>query len=467
MTGFARRTSINGPFDDMLMFNEYEDLTNIKINWNDISDEGFVERKQLEFTSNNLPDFFFRTDLNPYEVIEYGSEGGILIPLEGLIEDYAPNISALLEEYPEVRDGITAPDGHIYNIPGIVTLDAARNEKLWINQTWLDELGLEIPETQEELEEVLRAFKEEDPAGNGETIPMMMMNWIQMLGTMAGMYGLDSQMGYDINIDGDDIELWRASEDAREGYEWLHEMYSEGLIDNRVFSQTYADFVAEVSSGNVGIFRNQATDIFTEVVDDYVGMSPVEGPHGDRGHWSGSVGRDFGAFAISAANKYPAETIRWLDYFYGEEGSIFYAMGVEGETFEYDEDGNAQYIGSNDASEVGQFTPWPGNASPYWTNEKNSPAIYAEADKKAQEAVAPYMSDIVYPAPIIEMDTAIKLDEMRQDIDPYFDESFAEFINGDRPLNDEEWEKFVDTMYKLGQGELEEIYQEIFLDVFK
>src|SRR5699024_8629977 len=108
-------------------------------------------------------------------------------------------------------------------------------------------------------------------------------------------------------------------------------------------------------------------------------------------------------FAISAANKYPAETIRWLDYFYGEEGSIFHAMGVEGETFEYDEDGNAQYIGSNDASEVGQFTPWPGNASPYWTNEKNSPAIYAEADKKAQEAVAPYMSDIVYPAPIIEM----------------------------------------------------------------
>ena len=40
---------------------------------------------------------------------------------------------------------------------------------MYINQTWLDNLGLEVPTNMDELEEVLIAFKEGDPNGNGDT----------------------------------------------------------------------------------------------------------------------------------------------------------------------------------------------------------------------------------------------------------------------------------------------------------
>ena len=40
--------------------------------------------------------------------------------------------------------------------------------KLWFNYDWLEKLGLEEPQTTEELYEVLKAFKTQDPNGNGK-----------------------------------------------------------------------------------------------------------------------------------------------------------------------------------------------------------------------------------------------------------------------------------------------------------
>src|SRR5690606_31474844 len=101
------------------------------------------------------------------QLIASYSANGQIIPLDGMIEaGYAPNLSRLMEEDEGIRKAITSADGHIYSLPNISEADG-RISSSWINQKWLDHLGLDMPATVEEFYEVLKAFKERDPNQNG------------------------------------------------------------------------------------------------------------------------------------------------------------------------------------------------------------------------------------------------------------------------------------------------------------
>src|SRR5699024_11240938 len=81
-----------------------------------------------------------------------------ILPLEDLIDEYAPNIKKLLEENPEIEKSITTTDGHIYALPQIS--EGHRSiwqSPIWYNGNWLDELGVdELPETTDEFYELLK-----------------------------------------------------------------------------------------------------------------------------------------------------------------------------------------------------------------------------------------------------------------------------------------------------------------------
>lgn len=458
---FARRSPVNSPYQDMRMFQEYEEMTNMNIEWDDVPQDGFAERKNLEFSSGELPDVFYKSDISQLEAVEYGSSG-ILIPLEELLEEYAPNLTALYEEYPEIKASITAPDGHIYALPALITLNAARTDKIWINKTWLDNLGLKEPTNPDELIEVLTAFRDNDPNGNGEQdeVPMTFRNWGQLMNSMAGSWGLVNQMGYQLNIKDDQVNIWMTDDRLKEYLQFLNKLYTEGLMDRGIFTQEESIFVGNMTAGKVGIFWNQTTDAFNDVKEHYIGMSPIVGPHGDQLHPSSPIARDFGTFAITSANEYPQETMRWIDHFFSEEGSIFFRYGVEGETFEYDEEGNPQYLGSVSGEKIGQFTPWPGGGSPQLVTEKNASAINPPEAQEAQGKLDPYLPEAVYGAPIFDEDTTKEVEQLRQDIDMYYQESTAKFITGD--LSFEKWEEYVATLENMGLDRLEEIYQEAY-----
>ena len=94
-----------------------------------------------------------------------GKDGGML-PLNDLIDEYAPNIKKMLEEDPNFKYQATAEDGNIYNIP--LGKELQSSQFYWIRQDWLDKLGLAVPTTVDELHDVLLAFKNNDPNGNGK-----------------------------------------------------------------------------------------------------------------------------------------------------------------------------------------------------------------------------------------------------------------------------------------------------------
>lgn len=460
---FTRIAPVNGPFKEMPVFQDYEKLSNVKVEFIEAPTDGFQEKKNLLFASNELPDALFRSGLSPLEAVRYGSAGQ-LIPLEGLIDEYAPNLKKLMEEYPEIRAGITTPEGHIYAIPGIVTLGAARTDKKWINQMWLEKLNLEVPETTDELYDVLIAFRDGDPNGNGkqDEIPMTARVGLAIVAAMSGSFGLDTQLGYNINIENDKVSIWMGSDKNKEMLMYLNKLYKEKLLDPEIFSHTEAQYLAKQGSGNTGFFFDQTNNNFLSIQDQYTGIAPPAGPGGDRMQSQAlPIARDFGAFAITSINKYPEVTMRWIDYFYSDEGSTLLRFGREGEHYEL-KDGIPYYTEDflKDITNQAKITPYAGGGAPHLISEQVASFINPPQVQEAQQQLDPFMPKVRYAAPMFDEQTAQQVNILRNDIDKYYEEQSTKFIVG--ALSFDKWGEFQSTLQKMKIGELEKLYQDAY-----
>jgi putative aldouronate transport system substrate-binding protein len=464
---FTRIAPSNGPFKDMPVFQDYEKLSNIQVEFIEAPTDGFNEKKNLLFASNELPDALYRSGLTPLEATRYGA-GGQLIPLESLIDKYAPNIKKLMDTYPEIRSAITTPEGHIYAIPGIVSVNAARTDKRWMNQAWLNKLNLKEPETTDELYEVLKAFRDKDPNGNGkqDELPMTARSGLAIVPIMAGSFGLDFQLGYNINLENDKVNLWMGSDRNKELLMYLNKLYSEKLLDQELFTQKEAQYLAKQGTGNTGLFFDQTNNpmLQNKVENQYIGIAPVKGPHGDRLQLAAPVPRDFGAFAITSVNKHPEATLRWVDHFYGDEGSTMLRFGRQGENYELRE-GIPYYTDAFLATgNQSKITPYAGGGAPHLISEKVASYINPKQVQEAQKKLDPYMPKIRYAAPMFDEATAQQVNTLRNDIDKYYEEQSTKFIAG--ALSFDKWGEFQDTLKKMKIDELQKLYQAAY-DNFK
>lgn len=90
---FSRIAPVNGPFKDMPVFQDYAKLSNIQVDFTEVPTDGFQEKRICCSRTNELPDALYRSALTSLEAIRYGSAGQ-LIPLENLINKYAPNFKS-------------------------------------------------------------------------------------------------------------------------------------------------------------------------------------------------------------------------------------------------------------------------------------------------------------------------------------------------------------------------------------
>lgn len=462
LTMFADRSAANGPYKDMAMFKAYAKKTNIHMKFNDVPDVSFGNKQSLVFSSGNLPDIFYKAHISPLDAVKYGTSGS-LIPLEGLIKKYAPNIQALFKKYPEVKKAITAPDGHIYAMSDIITLLDARTNKLWLNKKMLKGVHMSVPTTTSDLYKMLKAFKAQYP-GN---IPFASASINDLVNAFSGSWGLVQQMGYNINIKNGKVHIWTGDKQYKEELMYLHKLYQANLIDHKIVTQTYAQYVAKMQSGKVGLFTNQATDAFPQDASKYMGIAPFKGPNGDQRYVASPIARDFGAFAISSANKYPAASIRWLDYFFSKKGAIFFRYGVEGKTFHYSKGGIPTYNQSvlNLPKGIGSMTPWPGGGSPQWVNDQDATAINTPQDQAAAAKLKPYVPKKVYAAPMFDASTATKVNDLKNTIDTFVGEATAKFITGDRSFST--WNQYTAQLKKMGLDKLQTYYQKAFDKQYK
>ena len=278
LTVFGIRDNNQCPWKDMLVLKEYEKMTGIHMEYQETGDQGKDEKKNLLFASNELPDVFLRPMFKESEIARYGVESGQLMPLNDLIEQYCPNLKALLDQDPQYWKAIEAADGNIYCLPQVNMNEIGPiSWKQWINKEWLAALDLELPTTTEELRDVLRAFRDGDPNGNGikDEIPLGVREASSIYEVLIGSWGLHRYMNNTINLVDGKVDFWIDNPEFKDYLMYFNSLYEEGLLWVDYYKRDLPLWRSNLSNALFGAFWMPFSDVFLKVEDKFVGFEPL------------------------------------------------------------------------------------------------------------------------------------------------------------------------------------------------
>ncbi len=463
----------NSDYNEMTMLKNLNEKTGVKVEYECITGSVWNEKKNLVLASNDLPDIFFGGGLADSDVIKYGSQG-VLIPLEELIEKYAPNIKKVFAENPEVKKSSMAADGHIYTLPyvdGYLPEDITTH--IYINKKWLDKLGLKEPATTEEFQEVLRAFKEKDPNGNGkkDEIPLSYRADNVYNGdlSLAGSFGVVDNLEHLMIKDGKML-FSPMEEGYKDHIKWLNTMFKEGLVDKEVFTQDQGQYLAKGKNDVLGSFIIYGSENIVgeeKAISDYVCLKPLKGPRGDQ-LWGRYVkGIRPHKFAITKDNKSPEATIRWVDEFFSEEFGVEVHLGELGKVIEK-ADGKYKVVTppKGVSSSQFKFQSCPGPYAPGVISKEvyENKLIQNESANRKTQAYKLYDEFATKePLPILNFTNGDlqEISVIKTDIDNYVKEMKAKWITGQVDI-ESTWDKYVKKLKEMGADKYVEMYQKAY-----
>lgn len=474
----VRKTVTHGDFSQMQTFQDLERATNIRFEWDQIPNETYTEKKKWMFLNGELPDVFF-SGLTSSDVVRYGSQG-LLIPLEELIDKYAPNIKKVFDAYPEVRKASTTPDGHIYSLAFMEANDymVYRNH-LAINREWLDKLGLEVPTTTDELYRVLQAFKERDPNGNGkrDEIPLASLygGINQNFHALFNAFGVRNPDGSKLAVKDNSVRYEPVQPEYKDAIKYIHKLYAEQLIDPETFTQDAKRFVAkgsasEIVYGSFTAFLGNVELGSLERLKRYTFVPPLTGPNGDR-TWRRQDNRITpNMFSITSANQYPESTMRLIDAMNEEDTAFQLWRGPYGSHIRKDSDGKIRQNPLPERKTV--LEAWIGEAAPYnsvplyFTKTMMGNYVLDETSSLRNEAYKLYKPYIVseeetYPQYIYyTVGQLQQLQTLDADIQSYQSAMEAKWII--EGGIDEEWDRYIAELDKMGLDRKIRIHQDAY-----
>ncbi|MDR1262346.1 MAG: extracellular solute-binding protein [Oscillospiraceae bacterium] len=473
----------------------YEDMSNVHVNWIVVPSDGFKDRVAITFASGSMPDVIAGMGgvLTAAEELQYAAQG-LLQPLDEVIERSSIHFKQFLEENPQTRKLISQDDGHIYSLPGLaVCYHCNYSQKFFINKVWLDNVGMGLPTTTDELYDVLKAFKEQDANGNGDPndeIPLItcLLGWhVDLDGYLMNAFIYSDPDTYMAVEDGSLIYT-PTQEGYREGLRYLNKLYANELLSPESFtnnestnSKINVAAIAdpkdwENSAAVIGsypfAYQNYSGD--TDIWKQYEILAPIAGPDGFVTTPEYSLVRDTirANMLITKDAKNPDLIMRWVDWFYTKEGTRF-RDGREGIEWRYAEPGELDFNG-NQAEIVSLTTP---EDDPFYGNVDWTQSIVINSSKsvretlkaaqdfrdptinngtevqlfqgtKAYEAVARDVNQSI-PGLSVPIDQISEYARIETELKSYVKTSMVKFITGDMDL-DKDWDTFQNNLKRIG-----------------
>lgn len=430
-----------------------------------------LELFNLMLVSGDIPDVVGGDALKD-NFFKYGMEGAF-VPLNDLIDQHAPNLKQFLAENPFIKKAITAPDGNIYYIPYIPDGKTAR--AYFIRQDWLDKLGLQQPQNVDELYEVLTAFRNQDPNGNGkkDEVPFFAREWTEMirLVTLWDARSTGSDAAHQFYIEGDKVRFGYADPEYRVAIRNLAKWYKEGLIDQEVFTRgsRAREFLLANDLGGMTHDWFASTSGYNVSLKDkvqgfqLVPFAPPASPKGRRMEENGRIAVKPDGWAISYANEHPVETIKYFDFVFSKKGRNLFNFGIEGVHWDM-VNGEATYKPEVLASstpvnaqmwEIGAQIPI-GYHMDYgyerqWTNEIAAAGIdlYLKGDYIVPQ----------FPGIAMSVKERKVFDKYWPGILTYMLEMQQAWIQGSRDVDDD-WADYVKRINQLGFGKVQAVLQQ-------
>ena len=467
-------------FSKVYVFQKYEEMTGVKVNWTTVSKADRAEAVYNVLINKQDIDVIMRCKISTTRLTQYGESGLILdLSKDDLLMDNAPNCWSYLKTHPDALASITNPDGSIYSIPQINSGAELRvSRKIYVNREWLERLKLDLPKTTEEFYEMLVTFRDEDANGNNDKsdeIPLASEDWLGIEEALLGSFGLGNRGQQNLFIDYDDdlgkTRLIAAADGYKDFLQYFNRLYKENLLDKYIFTVTLDQWQNNIMNDKVGVFMStNLANLPTGYSDKWIALEePLEGPNNDK--MFAAVRASFhstGAAVIPASCKNPELVLQWLDYFWTDEGTLFYHMGVEGETYVKNEDGTYSYTedildemktsGKSFDQVIAGYSPYPGGSNPtvevapYFAGGE-----MAEIPANAARGLYEYGPDEYWPVFTFTAEENDILSTIQTDITKYITTTEQDFITG--AMSFSEWSNYQKQLEKLGKKQLLDIYQ--------
>lgn len=492
-------SALSAGYDSNVVLNEMAEKAGISIEWDTMSDS-LAEQVNIRIAGEQLPDAFQGVGFSNFDISTYGADG-VFIDLTPYINaDVMPNLTKILEENPEIRAAITMSDGKIYGLPaaeqmGTGGIGLENDYSIYtvpqfsmINKAWLDELGLSVPTTLDELHDVLVAFKENDMSatyyGNapGSTIPMStgFDQWCWGQNVFYAGFGFtnwpnDICSDLVLQDDGtvDFVSDWAGYRDA---VTYFHDWYAEGLMDIEMFSQSTSQLIAKCSQGQVGVATWwYIEEVMGEKSSDYVFLPILEGPNGDYNvtvRTGGAV--NSGNLNVTSACGNPEALLKFYDQWYDGEKVMQLQYGPIG-TFFTEQDDKGMWLSITDAEAREKFGKSAGELK--GVHEVYGPKLILSSyyneyfymedraivrlQDLANSWVDPYVDSMVtYPIDCVFTQEELDIiDRYKADFESAVSEQEALWLKDGGPT-DEEWDAYCQMLVdSCGMEELQKAYQ--------
>ena len=476
---------VNGPMyanmssiRDVYFTEAYEKLTGVKIKWIEVASDAFEDQLALKLTTGDLPDIILKGGVSNSSQLKYGDQGFFKNLMENdMLKTYAPNYWALCQESPELLSASMMPDGSVYSM-GMIRNSTGSTiaSKLFFNQEWLTAVGKDVPTTSEEFYEVLKAFKNDDPNGNNmkdEIGLYLKPDHLQYV--TFGMFGIGNRGSANGYIDYDEqtksARYFATTDGFRNWVEWVTKLYKEGLLNKEYFDFTESNLGNYVNNDVCGVFAyTNLCMLGQETQQKFTYLNgAMTGPEGDKDYFGvNSIGTT-GSYIITSSCEYPEVALRWADYFFCDEGSLFFYYGDEGVTYDKLDNGTYQfndtvladfYSGKNSYDGCAVYVSLFG----YGNTPTMTKVPFNSADDNkgiALDAANALIADcaIAWPAFTFTKQEQRIIEDSKADIDKYVAGMRDAWIMGTQELTDDSWNQFVDTVNRMGIQDVLEVYE--------
>jgi putative aldouronate transport system substrate-binding protein len=406
----AKGNALTKDVKQMVWLKELQDKHGIEIEWQQYSDD-WGQKKSVLFASGSIPDLLFNAaasgDSDVYP--------GLLEDLTPLIEKHGVNIKKMFTEQPDTLIRATELDGKIYGVCNYNAEQVTTQGSTFINKRWLDALNLKVPTNWDELYDVLVAFRDGDPNGNGDKTDEIPIDFwflttyspINMLGsTGIQVVSISSSEGGYFAEDGV-VKNYYVDPRFKDLIKFMHKLYADGLTDPQAFTRDFTAMMTkaagegDVAKVGVHFFWDKSSIFGKDIADQYVVLPPLKqsATSTDNVRYSYELFRTFSSlsYAVAMSAKCPDKdrAMQFFDAFYSPEISAQSLYGgITDGMIKLDENGKytvnqptdpnfsgTVWMWTNTLGPVGPYYVFDGllNNAPDTDNAKNEKAVYDEA----------------------------------------------------------------------------------------
>ena len=467
-------------------------------------------RSQVNMLLNTdtLPDIVWAHSLSNAEIVRYGVEEHMLLDWTPYLnKELMPNLCAQYEKNPSMKAAETAPDGGIYGLPYITpypysTIPGMTN-RMFVRQSWLEEVGLDMPKTEQEFLDMLRAFKNVKIEGKRTSAIISDVSFLEKyLWTCLGFYGTDgNRFGTEFMIKDGQVQLPAYTEEYKHFVKLMHTMYSEGLLPNDYFTLSSEQAIARIHDGSTGVHGWYTLQYVGEEYADQKLLGPIPMGGNDDVYVSRLSDYTLNTVWVSSKTQYPEVVALMLDFLYSEEGSWLYMFGPkQGEDpldmvdgWYYDDNGliTTSQVGPGKPYEMMEFyardhirpNDYAGLRVDPITTGDGSIVTYIDAVTGGEYKVihdrtmfrssndewwrletidtwSDYATSIRLPAAYLDVDTMEEMSEIGGTVKQWINQETPKFITGVRPLSD--LDKFLDELKGFGVENYIATYREAY-----